>query len=453
MPESPSSPSHASKPAADFARPTRLQAELSRRLVNLASAGTADERQLVARLPRVQSITSMLEWLREPGSGLDLIELLRFEVQELWREQRRDDRAVELAAVLFLVGAEGRILEKLSNSDLGHKHLHLSVDDQTSAAILGSCLLDRGVHFEVDFGRAVIKARNVVSDFEIREPGKDTGLVVTRRAIASVESVIAGRMPGDGLASVDALQSRLRVLDDRRGIRLAVALPHGDPAGMLSEPGVTDFLQNLEVPVFFYGVKHSSANLDQALLAQIEGDMRGQLRDILMSMRPPADASVPHDTLPRPLVFYSYSHEPDDAKWNQNVIAQLRVLEVLGKIALWVDESEIGAGERWDDKVQAAIDQASVAVLMISKHFIKSPYIRDRELPPLLTKEKAGRLRLVPVLLGACSWNQDAELQPLQLAAGTIPLNTKTEIGELDLATAKIAKAIADMCVSPKSPT
>lgn len=439
------SPSQDADPARESGPLTRLQAALSRRLEKLATEGTEDERLVVARLPRVANITAVLAWLRESGGGLELVETLRYEAQELWRKHRPDDRAVELAALLFLVGAEGRLLETLGANGNDQEHLHLSVDDQTSAAILGLCLLNRGVHFQVDFDRAMISARNLVSDFEVREPGKDTGQAAMRRGIASVERAITGRKPGDGLGpveSVEALRTRLRLLDKRQDIRLAVAVRHGDPAGALTETGARDVLQTLDVPVFFYAAEPDIANVDSSVLAEIEGDMRGHLRDLLESMEPRAGASATSGTSSRPLVFFSYSHERDDEHWNNNLIAQLRGLEVLGKIELWVDVRKIGAGHRWNDKIQSAMDRADVAVLMISKHFMNSVYIRQHELPPLLRAHQDGRLRLVPVLLGACSWEEDTELGPLQLATGTIPLNNRIKVGDLDRETAKIAKLV-----------
>jgi hypothetical protein len=424
---------------------TRLQAELSRRLENIKNVGTADEKLVVERLPRVKEFASALAWIHQPEGGLDLVESLRIEVQGLWRQRRLDDRAIELVALLFLVGAEARILEELSGDGIGQERLRLSVDDHASAAILGLCLLDRGVQFEIDFTRGVIKARNVVSDFEVREPG-NPGHEVIKRGVASVARAITGHPPGDGIESERALKMRLGKLDEFRGVGIAVAIPHGDPAGLLDASAV-GFLQNVQIPAFFYGADHSSSNCNPMLLAEIERDLRAQLRDILGSMKPRDNATKPQpdasaDTAPRPFVFFSYSHDAEDARWNKRVIDHLRVLDGLQKIELWVDVREIGAGDRWNDEIQEAIDRADIAVLMISTCFMNSEYIKRHERPPLQRKHKDGRLRLIPVLLGACSWKEDAELEPLQLATGETPLNTRTEVGDIDQECAKIAKEV-----------
>ena len=421
---------------------TRLQTEVKRRLTCISVSGSAEEKRLLARLPRTQDIDSLCAWLRESGGGLDFVETLRAEVEVLWQEHRPDDRAIELAAFLFLAGAEARILEKLGTTAASQATLILAASDQTVFAILGLCLLDRGFYLKIDPGQAQAKPQNLVTDFEVHEPGKDVPHGTLRRELAAVEQRMAGRKLDGSMPSVETLEVRLRMLGKSHGIRPAVAVLHGDPKGILSEPGALELLSYLDVSTFFYGADKPNASFDHALLADVEADLPDQLQDILASVRARVVGPEAAHRSGVPFVFFSYSHHEDDQKWNANLIAQLRVPEVHGKIRLWVDEREIDAGQRWNQEIQSAINQADVAVLMVSKHFMTSPYIRQNELPPLRLREKAGLLRFVPVLVGACPWKQDEELSALQFAAGTEPLNKFSSVGDLDDITARIAEKV-----------
>ncbi len=421
---------------------TRLQTEVKRRLEYISVSGSAEEKRLLATLPRIKDIESLCAWLRESGGGLNLVETLRAEVHVLWQAHRPDDRAIELAAFLFLAGAEARILEKLGTTAASQATLILAASDQTVFAILGLCLLDRGFYLKIDPGQAQAKPQNLVTDFEVHEPGKDVPHGTLRRELAAVEQRMAGRKLDGSMPSVETLEVRLRMLGKSHGIRPAVAVLHGDPKGILSEPGALELLSYLDVSAFFYGADRPNASFDHALLADVEADLPHQLQDILESVRARVVEPEAAHRSGVPFVFFSYSHAEDDQKWNANLIAQLRVLVGQGRIRLWVDEREIAAGQRWNDEIQSAINQADVAVLMVSRHFMNSIYIQQNELPPLRARAKRGLLRFLPVLLGDCAWDLDEELKSLQFAAGTTPLNTISNVGKLDVVTAKIAKKV-----------
>ena len=80
------------------------------------------------------------------------------------------------------------------------------------------------------------------------------------------------------------------------------------------------------------------------------------------------------------------------------------------RVTLWID-TDLRAGQAWQDGIDAAIARSRVALLLVSAAYLGSEFINDRELPALVEH----RVRLLPVLVGDCLWQH----VPL-LAAGAV---------------------------------
>jgi hypothetical protein len=65
----------------------------------------------------------------------------------------------------------------------------------------------------------------------------------------------------------------------------------------------------------------------------------------------------------KPTIFISYSHL--DEEWKDRLLRHLAVSQKQGHLELWHDRL-IGAGEDWERRIQAAMDAASVAILLLS---------------------------------------------------------------------------------------
>ena len=55
----------------------------------------------------------------------------------------------------------------------------------------------------------------------------------------------------------------------------------------------------------------------------------------------------------------------------------------------WAD-SKIDVGDDWETKIQEAMAQASIAVLLITHNFLTSDYIMTKEVPFLLERRRTG---------------------------------------------------------------
>jgi serine/threonine protein kinase len=110
-------------------------------------------------------------------------------------------------------------------------------------------------------------------------------------------------------------------------------------------------------------------------------------------------------------VFISYSHR--DATWRGELREMLLpfIERHRPSIRVW-DDRDISAGEKWDPSITQALDKAKVAVLLVTKAFFASEYIRQKELPLILSLQAQGlKVLWIPV---SDSLFQETELAKIQ---------------------------------------
>src|SRR5437588_900547 len=115
--------------------------------------------------------------------------------------------------------------------------------------------------------------------------------------------------------------------------------------------------------------------------------------------------------MPRYRVFISYSHK--DRVWLEALQVHLRPLEREQRITRW-DDTLIQSGARWKLEISKALEEARVAVLLVSKHFLASDFITADELPPLLAAAEHQGALILPVLVGPCRFNRTPGLADYQ---------------------------------------
>lgn len=95
-------------------------------------------------------------------------------------------------------------------------------------------------------------------------------------------------------------------------------------------------------------------------------------------------------------VFYSYAHE--DEKARDMLDQHLELLSRRNLIVRWHDQ-HIVPGSEWDNAIQQALESADIILLLVSRAFLASSYVREEEIPAAMREHEAGRARVVPVLL------------------------------------------------------
>lgn len=103
----------------------------------------------------------------------------------------------------------------------------------------------------------------------------------------------------------------------------------------------------------------------------------------------------------RTKVFISYSHK--DEFWKDRLMTHLAVLEFEGLLHVWAD-TRIEAGEDWYERIQSAMDDSRVAVLLVSPDFIASKFIRNEEVPRLLKLHAENDMLILPLIARPCAW-------------------------------------------------
>ncbi len=157
-------------------------------------------------------------------------------------------------------------------------------------------------------------------------------------------------------------------------------------------------------------------------------------------IRAPSPAEQDYISPPpaRRLIFVSYSHS--DNYWLGRLQVHLKPLVRRGRIETW-DDTQIRVGDEWRSEIRKAVENCSVAVLLISADFMASDFIDNNELPPLLEAARQRGVRIFPVLVSS-SYFEDSELSRFQAVnSPSKPLDMMTK-GEQEAAFAKLHKAI-----------
>jgi hypothetical protein len=94
-------------------------------------------------------------------------------------------------------------------------------------------------------------------------------------------------------------------------------------------------------------------------------------------------------------VFISYSHK--DKKYLDELMVYLDSLSH-DKIKVWCD-TDINTGDVWLREITEHMSKARVAILMVSQPFLVSRFIRNKELPELLSaaEKEQAKIMWIPV--------------------------------------------------------
>jgi formylglycine-generating enzyme required for sulfatase activity len=109
-------------------------------------------------------------------------------------------------------------------------------------------------------------------------------------------------------------------------------------------------------------------------------------------------------------IFVSYCHQDTDLL--DALLEFLKGLENEG-VEFWTDR-KIRPGELWDEVIKANIQDAAIALVLVSQGFLDSKYCQDEEIKCFLAQQK----HLFPVILSPCDWQPHIWLSSRQFQPG-----------------------------------
>ena len=114
----------------------------------------------------------------------------------------------------------------------------------------------------------------------------------------------------------------------------------------------------------------------------------------------------------QPKVFISYAHK--DEAYKDEMMPHFQALENAGRVTVW-DDRKIGAGEKWYEEIEQALEGAALAVCLVSPNFLASEFCTGEEIPYLLDRRDKAGLIIIPVLLYDCTWEAFSWLRETQM--------------------------------------
>ena len=128
-------------------------------------------------------------------------------------------------------------------------------------------------------------------------------------------------------------------------------------------------------------------------------------------------------------VFVSYARE--DRKWLDrdyrfNLIPFLMESLKRQNVVFWFDK-DLKPGDEFRNHIEAEIDQAQIALLIVSQAFLNSEFIDKYEMSRIADRARLGQMIIVPVLVEPCDWSEYPVLADRQMVPGALPLIDFTE--------------------------
>lgn len=138
-------------------------------------------------------------------------------------------------------------------------------------------------------------------------------------------------------------------------------------------------------------------------------------------------------------IFISYSHK--DAEWLEEVKVHIKPLERFYGIEEW-DDQKLRTSDKWREKISNALNDATIAVLLISPYFVASDFIVNNELQPLLENAEKKGVKIMPVMVSPCETIEESGLSDYQAPNGPDRTLVEMNEGEVHRTLSKLVKDI-----------
>ena len=197
---------------------------------------------------------------------------------------------------------------------------------------------------------------------------------------------VLGDQAEDRVWLSEFILSEMRALNDKLPVRTFVESE--------AEPGAWTELELLR----------EAAQKHEAERAERRADGRTVMIPVQQTLREveSPEASAPKDNPLSLFICYSNANE----RTVKQLIPSLKVLARRGYINYWRD-TDLIAGEDWDETILERLSNAHVILFMVSREFLASDYVTNKERPLAMKLEEDQKAIVVPILLSACTWEEE----------------------------------------------
>lgn len=124
-------------------------------------------------------------------------------------------------------------------------------------------------------------------------------------------------------------------------------------------------------------------------------------------------------------IFISYSHK--DTQYLERLNVHLKPLQRKGLIKVWSDQ-QLQLGDKFTSIIQTELENAAIAILLVSADFLASDFIINNELPPLLKAAENKGTKIIPVIVKPCRFQREESISQFQ--ASNDPINPLCKLQE-----------------------
>jgi len=129
----------------------------------------------------------------------------------------------------------------------------------------------------------------------------------------------------------------------------------------------------------------------------------GTLVRSLLAVRQESQSADPETTRLRSGIFISYSHQ--DSRWLRELEVTLRPHVRAGDLQYFSDR-DLKPGELWQELIMRELNQARIAVLLVSRYFMSSDFIARFELPAILDATTKDGLVVFWIAVSASAYKE-----------------------------------------------
>ena len=112
-------------------------------------------------------------------------------------------------------------------------------------------------------------------------------------------------------------------------------------------------------------------------------------------------------------IFISYSHA--DERWLKQLQTHLIPLKKYYGIEEWEDK-RLRTSDKWEEEITRALNNATIAILLVSAAFMASDFINNKELQPLLHNAESKGTKIMPLIVSPCGTFVESGLSVFQAA-------------------------------------